>query len=540
MLNDPLSQVVSVGVLANAAGAAIALYLWNQQRSDRYLLFWAIAWLVGTTRFLIHVPADVSPFLRTAEVAVLFPLLFIFNLLACYDLVPAKPWRNRYVVAITSLVLFAYGAIAAAGRAPLQMAYALVVAIFLLDGICLWTAYRATRLSGHAICAATFFCWSAWFALGLVALGKDLPKSIIGPLFNVPIALSLVVIAFQRRGRELAESERTLQKIFETAPTPIVITRPPHGEIERANTLAYDLFELAPATATGGPVTLATALAGTALLRAELEAGGQVSGHEMTIQRAGEVRTLGVNADRLDLDTGRRHIFSFYDLTALRRAEAEMRSLYVRLAKAEDAERRALHRELHDTVGANLSALWLELDVVSGRLARGEQDAALQHLRSAREVAAETIAMARDLMADLRPPALDDFGLVSALRCHAEAQSSRLGIAMEVAGEDPTPRPSPLVESALFRIALEAVINAARHASPQRITVTVGERAGRVLLSVEDDGVGFDAGQQQGRPGHWGLQNMRERARAIGAGLEIRTAPQAGTRILVDAPHEAA
>ena len=322
MLNDPLSQVVIVGALANASAAAIALYLWNQQRSDRYLLFWAMSWVVGTTRFLIHLPADVSPWLRTAEVAVLFPLLFIFNVFGCYDLLPAKPWRSRYVVATTSLVLFAYGAIAAAGRAPLQMAYALVVAIFLLDGICLWIAYRGTRLSGHAIAAVTFFCWSTWFALGLAALGKDLPKSIIGPLFNIPMALSLVVIAFQRRGRELAESERTLQKIFETAPTPIVITRPPHGEIERANTLAYDLFELAPATATGGPVTLATALAGTALLRAELEAGGQVSGHEMTIQRAGEVRTLGVNADRLDLETGRRHIFSFYDLTALRQAEA--------------------------------------------------------------------------------------------------------------------------------------------------------------------------------------------------------------------------
>ena len=162
MFNDPLSQVVIVGVICNAAGAAISLYLWNQQRSDRYLLFWAIAWMVGTTRFLIHLPADVSPFLRITEVAVLFPLLFIFNVLACYDLLPAKPWRSRYVVVITSVVLFAYGAVAAMGRAPFQMAYALVTVVFFLDGICLWTAYRATRLSGHAIAAATFFCWSAW------------------------------------------------------------------------------------------------------------------------------------------------------------------------------------------------------------------------------------------------------------------------------------------------------------------------------------------------------------------------------------------
>ena len=76
--------------------------------------------------------------------------------------------------------------------------------------------------------------------------------------------------------------------------------------------------------------------------------------------------------------------------------------------------------------------------------------------------------------------------------------------------------------------------------SAQRITIVVGERGGRVLMSVADDGIGFDVAQQQGQTGHWGLQNMHERARAIGARLEIISAPQAGTRILVDAPHEAA
>jgi signal transduction histidine kinase len=540
MLNDPLSQVIVVGTIANASGAAIALYLWNQQRSDRYLLFWACAWIVGATRFLIHLPADVSPLLRVVEIGLLFPLLFIFNVLGSYDLLPTKPWHSKYVVTFTSLVLFGYGLAALTTRLPFGMAYALVTVVFLFDGICLWTAYRATRLSGHAIGAVTFFCWSAWFSIGLAILGNELPKSIIGPLFNIPLALSLVMIALQRRARELAESQSTLQKIFDTTPTAIVITRPPGNEVERANAHAFELFEVASPPAGGSGLALESAVEGTALLRAELEAGRRVSGRELAITRAGETRTFGVNADGLDLGTGRRHIFSFYDLTALRRAEAEMRGLYVRLANAEDAERRALHRELHDTVGANLSALWLELDVVAALLARDEREAALQHLRSAREVTTETLTMARDLMAGLRPPALDDFGLVAALRAYAESQSARLGIAIEVEGEDLAPRPGSLVEGALFRIALEAVINAARHAAPHFVTVTVGERAGRVLLCVEDDGVGFDPAEQGSRPGHWGLQNMRERAQAIGATLEIATAPQAGTRVRVEAPREAA
>jgi signal transduction histidine kinase len=539
MLNDPLSQVIVVGTIANASGAAIALYLWNQQRSERYLLFWAGAWIVGATRFLIHLPADASPLLRVLEIGLLFPLLFIFNVLGSYDLLPTKPWRSKYVVTVTAAVLFGYGFAALGTSLPFGMAYALVTLVFLLDGICLWTAYRATHLSGHAIGAVTFFCWSAWFSIGLVILGNELPKSIVGPLFNIPLALSLVMIALQRRARELAESQHTLQKIFDTAPTAIVITRPPGNEVERANAHAFELFDVASAPLAGSGPAFESAV-GTAALRAELEAGRRVSGHELAVSHAGKTRTFGVNADRLDLATGRRHIFSFYDLTELRRAESEMRGLYVRLANAEDAERRALHRELHDTVGANLSALWLELDVVAALLARDAREAALQHLRSAREVTTETLTMARDLMAGLRPPALDDFGLVAALRAYAESQSARLGIDIEVVGEDLAPRPGSLVEAALFRIALEAVINAARHAAPHLVTVTVGERAGRVLLRVEDDGIGFDPATQGSRPGHWGLQNMRERARAIGAMLEIVTAPQAGTTVLVEAPREAA
>jgi signal transduction histidine kinase len=540
MVNDPFSQLILVGTVTNSCGAAIALYLWSQQRSDRYLLFWAGAWVVGATRFLIHVAADALPVLRTIELGLLFPLMFIFNVLACYDLLPRKPWRSRYVAMAAAVVLFSYGFAALSRPLPFGMVYVLVTVIFMLDGICLWTAYRATRLSGYAMGAVTFFCWCAWFSIGLYFLGNALPKSIIGPLFAIPLALSLVLIALQRRGRELGESQQTLQKIFDTAPTPIVITRPPANQVERANALAFELLQHAPAPGAGRLPTFDNAVEGTAHMHAELEAGRRVSGREVAVNGTGETRTYGVNADRLDLATGHRHIFSFYDLTALRRAEAEMRTLYVRLASAEDAERRALHRELHDTVGANLSALWLELDVVAALLAGDEREAARLHLRSAREVTTETLTMARDLMAGLRPPALDDFGLVAALRAYAESQSARLGIPIEVDGQDLAHRPAALVESALFRIALEAVINAARHAAPGLVTVTVGERGDRVLLRVEDDGIGFDHAPQASRPGHWGLQNMRERAQAIGATLEIDTAPRAGTRVLVEAPREAA
>jgi two-component system sensor histidine kinase UhpB len=151
-------------------------------------------------------------------------------------------------------------------------------------------------------------------------------------------------------------------------------------------------------------------------------------------------------------------------------------------------------------------------------------------------VAGDTITMTRDLMAELRPPALDDYGLVAALRTFAELQSLRLNIPIHVAGDDLIPRPSPAVEGALFRIAQEAVVNAARHASATRVGIDVRVRDGEVLLAVDDDGVGFDFEQSAAAPDHWGLKNMRERARAIGGELRVHTGPAAGTRVTAHAP----
>jgi signal transduction histidine kinase len=163
-----------------------------------------------------------------------------------------------------------------------------------------------------------------------------------------------------------------------------------------------------------------------------------------------------------------------------------------------------------------------------------------RHLGGAREVAGETIAMARDLMAGLRPPALDDFGLIAALRTLAESQSSRLNLQIDVVGDDVTPRPGRLVENSLFRIAQEAVMNAARHASATRIAVAFAERDGRVILTVRDDGVGFDLDAPGTDPDHWGLKSMRERALAIGGILHVESAPGAGTQVTAEVPREAA
>jgi signal transduction histidine kinase len=137
----------------------------------------------------------------------------------------------------------------------------------------------------------------------------------------------------------------------------------------------------------------------------------------------------------------------------------------------------------------------------------------------------------RNLMAELRPVALDDYGLLAALRTYTAEFSKRFGTDVEVSGNDPAPRPPLPAETALFRIAQEALSNVAKHARATKVEVRLAEANGRVVLSVTDNGVGFDSSRQPVETQSWGVATMRERAEAVGATLTIESAPGRGTRI---------
>ncbi|MBY0268812.1 MAG: PAS domain S-box protein [Burkholderiales bacterium] len=224
--------------------------------------------------------------------------------------------------------------------------------------------------------------------------------------------------------------------------------------------------------------------------------------------------------------------------TALRDHAAQMRHLSWRLSEVEERERRDIHRELHDQIGANLSALKLDLNLIGSMLAADAPPTVCDRLQKAQQLTGEIIVRIRDVMADLRPPALDDYGLLAALRSCAQPFAMRLGIPLMVDGDDIQPRLVIAVETALFRIAQEAINNIAKHAKARYVGITITATDRRVTLVVADDGVGFDAADPR-QPG-WGLRTMRERAQAIAADLRIESAPGRGTRIIVDLAREAA
>jgi len=316
---NSLMQTFIFAITIHLAGIGIGFYLWTENRAERFLQFWTLAWAAGLVRWLLHYAAAYNSPLRASEGMFISATMF-FMVLGSYDLIPGKPWKQKFVVGTTAVVLLAYGVAANLMKMPLELGYALFAGVLAFAGGCMWLAYRSSRLTGYVFAGVTCLCQLVLVSVMLVERGARIADSIIVPLYNIPLILSIVVIAHQR------------------------------------------------------------------------------------------------------------------DRRRLRAAAGEMRQLYMRLAHIEDDEWRALHAELHDQVGANLSALRLELDVAASLLSRNDASSAERHLGGASVVAAETIVMARDLMAGLRPPALDDFGLVAALRTFAESQSSRLNLRIDVSG----------------------------------------------------------------------------------------------------------
>jgi two-component system sensor histidine kinase UhpB len=218
----------------------------------------------------------------------------------------------------------------------------------------------------------------------------------------------------------------------------------------------------------------------------------------------------------------------------LRQLAERARELAQKLAGVEQVERRRINAELHDRIGQNLALLNLNLDVAAAQLPPGSPAEVTARLMQARTLLQATIGHVRNVMADLRPPALDEYGLNAALRAHVGAFRVSTGIEVDYQGEDVLPRPSLATETALFRIAQEALTNAAKHARPSHVIVRLSDRSGRLTLCIEDDGAGFDATAAAGERASWGVATMRERAEAIDAALRIDSQPGLGTRVLVE------
>jgi len=219
-------------------------------------------------------------------------------------------------------------------------------------------------------------------------------------------------------------------------------------------------------------------------------------------------------------------------------ANERIQALSRHLVEVQESERKELSRELHDRVGQNLTALGINLEILKTR--RSDDDRA--ELRARLEDSISLVGSIADaienVMSELRPPMLDSHGLLPALRWYANEFSQRTGIDAVVSGKEPKQRLAQEIEITLFRIAQEALNNVAKHARATRVELELRHSGGECILSVSDNGIGFDpalSSEAMSRLGR-GMVTMRERAQAVGGQLEVKAAPRGGTQILVRVP----
>jgi two-component system, NarL family, sensor kinase len=226
------------------------------------------------------------------------------------------------------------------------------------------------------------------------------------------------------------------------------------------------------------------------------------------------------------------------DMTDARRSEEALRGLTHRLVQAQESERGSVALELHEHITQLLCAVVLRSRALVNTLS-AHDGPSQREAGKLSEMLVHTVEEVERISRDLRPSALEHLGLAAALRSTAKEFTERTGVAMTLARVRMSERLRPETELTLYRIFQEALINVERHARARRVTVLLRRDSAFVVLSIHDDGIGFDAERRPtARRGkrRLGLLSMRERARNVGGTLDVTSSRRTGTRIEVRVP----
>ena len=209
----------------------------------------------------------------------------------------------------------------------------------------------------------------------------------------------------------------------------------------------------------------------------------------------------------------------------------ELEALSARLVDAQEEERRSISRELHDEVGQTLGALLVDIGQLSKLVPTEDHflQSQIARIKSAGETAVKSI---RDMALLLRPPMLDDLGLVPALEWQGREISRRGDMEVDVHSESVSEQLSDDVKVCIYRLVQEALNNAARHSGAKHAKVSIVQKADKIHVEVSDDGKGFEAERVRGM----GILGMEERVKRLGGILRIQSPPGTGTIVTADMP----
>jgi len=213
-------------------------------------------------------------------------------------------------------------------------------------------------------------------------------------------------------------------------------------------------------------------------------------------------------------------------------ARSQLKDLSARLVQAQETERRALSRELHDEVGQSLSAVLIELRNLSTGLGMRSEDQSRAQVEIIKGLVESSIRVVRNMALLLRPSMLDDLGLVPALRWQAREVSKRTSMDVSVAAELISDDLPDEYKTCIYRVVQEALHNSSRHSRASAVRIRVQQEPGRLTLSIQDDGQGFDVTQMKGL----GLLGIQERVAQLGGVCHVHSEPGAGTVLTVELP----
>jgi signal transduction histidine kinase len=239
----------------------------------------------------------------------------------------------------------------------------------------------------------------------------------------------------------------------------------------------------------------------------------------------------GPDSRFLDADLRLAEMFAARAAVAVDLSERVGKDAVRRIIEAQEVERRRLARELHDETGQALTSILLGLKAVEEAPDPAAIRGAVGQLR---ELVVQTLQDVRALAVELRPKALDDFGLVAALERLTDGFAEQTGIKVEVESRLPEERLPSDAETVLYRVVQEALTNVLKHANAEHVSIVLQKKEGALSALIEDDGTGFDPGKTN--DGGLGLLGMRERVELVDGTFAVESSAGSGTTLLVEVP----
>jgi len=386
-------------------------------------------------------------------------------------------------------------------------------------------------------------------ALQEVEVLKEYSERLVSKLEKKNTGLQAQTEALTAEIANRKRAEKRFHTLFEFAPDAVVMIDQ-QGSIALVNRQAEAMFGYQWDELLGQPVEV---LMPEAFRRAHVDLRQGFLGNAMPramgvgradllgLRKDGTTFPVGISLSPMESENGIMVAAAVRDMTELKRKEdalrgyaTRLRELSHRLRTVEETERHAISRELHDRIGQELSTLALILGSLGAKLSQESLRAVNKQLQDMQGLVKSMVANVRNVMAELRPPVLDDYGLLAALRQFVTGFAKRSGIAAELSGVELLPRLPSIVETAMFRISQEALNNIAKHAQAKKVEISLYAASDRVVLDIVDDGIGFDTNETPPDQQHWGMITMRERAEAVGVVFHLESATGAGTRIVLE------